>query len=57
MCQENEFLSPWLNRFDIRILQDIFTNIGSRRNTLQASLDIVNFGKHVEQRLGNPAEP
>lgn len=40
----NGFLTPWLNRFDVRVLQDIYTNIGNRRNTLQLSLDIVNFG-------------
>jgi hypothetical protein len=48
----NEFLRPWLNRFDVRILQDIFTNIGSRRNTLQASLDIVNFGNLLNSDWG-----
>ncbi|MFT4855392.1 MAG: hypothetical protein ACI9ZX_000810 [Algoriphagus sp.] len=48
----NEFLSPWLNRFDVRILQDIFTNIGSRRNTIQASLDIVNFGNMLNSDWG-----
>jgi hypothetical protein len=48
----NEFLSPWLNRFDVRILQDIFTNIGARRNTLQASFDIVNFGNLVNRDWG-----
>jgi len=48
----NEFLSPWLNRFDIRILQDIFTNIGTRRSTLQASLDIANFGNLLNKDWG-----
>jgi len=48
----NEFLRPWLNRFDVRILQDIFTNIGARRNTLQASFDIVNFGNLVNKNWG-----
>src|SRR5690554_565541 len=40
----NQFLMPWLNRFDVRVLQDIFANIGDRRNTLQLSVDIINFG-------------
>jgi hypothetical protein len=48
----NEFLRPWLNRFDIRILQDIFTNIGTRRSTLQASLDIANFGNLLNKDWG-----
>lgn len=48
----NAFLSPWLNRFDVRVLQDIYTNIGARRNTLQLSLDIVNFGNLLNNEWG-----
>jgi hypothetical protein len=28
----------------VRILQDVFTNIGKNKNTLQFSIDIFNFG-------------
>lgn len=35
---------PWRNQFDVKILQDIFTNIGNKRNSLQLSLDIFNVG-------------
>lgn len=48
----NGFLLPWLNRFDVRVLQDLFTNIGSRRNTLQLSLDIVNVGNLLNKNWG-----
>ncbi|MEP1257578.1 carboxypeptidase regulatory-like domain-containing protein [Algoriphagus sp.] len=48
----NAFVTPWLNRFDVRILQDIFTNIGERRNTIQVSLDIVNFGNLLNSDWG-----
>ena len=48
----NEFLRPWLNRFDIRVLQDLVKNIGSNSNTLQLSLDIVNFGNMVNSEWG-----
>ena len=48
----NAFLRPWLNRFDVRVLQDIYTNIGGRRNTLQLSLDIVNFGNMLNSEWG-----
>ncbi len=48
----NAFLRPWLNRFDIRVLQDLFTNIGSTRNTLQLSVDIVNFGNLLNSEWG-----
>jgi hypothetical protein len=42
--ERNNGLMPWLNRFDFRLLQDAFTNIGNTRNTLQLSLDIQNIG-------------
>src|SRR5690606_3702249 len=48
----NQFLMPWLNRVDIRILQDIYTNIGGRRNTLQLSVDIVNLGNLLNSEWG-----
>jgi len=48
----NAFLMPWLSRFDVRVLQDVFTNIGSRKHTLQLSLDIVNFGNLLNKDWG-----
>jgi len=48
----NALVMPWLSRFDVRVLQDIFTNIGERRNTLQLSLDVVNFGNLLNKDWG-----
>ena len=48
----NAIVQPWLSRFDVRVLQDIFTNIGERRNTLQVSLDVVNFGNLLNKDWG-----
>lgn len=48
----NAFLSPWLNRVDIRVLQDLFTDIAGKRNTLQMSVDIVNFGNLLNRNWG-----
>ncbi|EAZ81561.2 TonB-dependent receptor [Algoriphagus machipongonensis] len=48
----NALVMPYLSRFDVRILQDIFTNIGDTRNTLQLSLDIVNFGNLLNKDWG-----
>ncbi|QNL48637.1 TonB-dependent receptor [Olivibacter sp. SDN3] len=45
-------LLPWLNRFDVRVLQDIFTDIGGRRHSLQVSLDIQNFGNLLNSGWG-----
>lgn len=44
---------PWLHRFDVKILQDIFTNFGSsRRYTLQVSLDLLNVGNMINDKWG-----
>ncbi|UCS94288.1 TonB-dependent receptor [Echinicola marina] len=48
----NAFLLPWLNRWDVRVLQDIFTDIGDNRSTLQLSVDIVNVGNLLNSDWG-----
>lgn len=51
-ADRNGALMPWLNRFDLRILQDIFTDIGERRNTVQVSVDVFNFGNMLNPHWG-----
>lgn len=43
---------PWLNRIDVKILQDVFTNIGKNRHTLQISLDLLNIGNLINSNWG-----
>lgn len=43
---------PWRNQVDIRIAQDLFANIGGKRNTLQFTLDIFNFGNLINKNWG-----
>ncbi|WP_134088243.1 TonB-dependent receptor [Olivibacter sp. XZL3] len=50
--KRNDFTMPWLNRFDLRVLQDIFTDIGPRRHTLQFSVDIFNVGNLLNKNWG-----
>ncbi|MHC2990666.1 cell envelope biogenesis protein OmpA [Pontibacter sp. HJ8] len=50
--ERNNGLLPWLNRFDARLLQDIFTNIGENRNTLQFSFDVKNIGNLISSDWG-----
>ena len=46
-------VQPWKNRFDVKILQDIFTNFGTdRKYTVQLSLDIVNAGNLLNKDWG-----
>lgn len=44
---------PWIHRFDIKVLQDIFSNFGSaRRYTLQLSFDLLNVGNLINDKWG-----
>ncbi|MFD1256399.1 carboxypeptidase regulatory-like domain-containing protein [Mucilaginibacter terrae] len=45
-------VAPWVNLFDIKILQDVFTNIGKKRNTLQFELTVQNFGNLLNKNWG-----
>ncbi|MBR3303008.1 MAG: TonB-dependent receptor [Bacteroidales bacterium] len=48
-----EYIAPWHNRWDFKVMQDIFTNFGgNRRYTLQASLDIINVGNLLNKNWG-----
>ncbi|MBN8790131.1 MAG: TonB-dependent receptor [Terrimonas sp.] len=51
-AERNGALLPWLHRFDFKVLQDIFTNIGKQKNTLQLSLDIINVGNMLNSKWG-----
>ncbi len=49
----NDQLSPWRGRWDVKILQDLnFSAIGDNKNTLQLSLDILNFGNLISSDWG-----
>ncbi|TDQ77401.1 carboxypeptidase family protein [Sphingobacterium yanglingense] len=48
----NEFLMPWLNRFDVRWTQDLFSNIGMKGDKLQMTVDIVNFANLLNSNWG-----
>lgn len=46
-------LQPWLNRFDFKFTQDLFTNFGtSRRYTLQFTWDVMNLGNLLNKKWG-----
>ncbi len=52
VAERNGAVIPFLHRVDVRFLQDIFTNIGSRRATLQFSADCQNFLNLVNKDWG-----
>ncbi|WP_245964534.1 TonB-dependent receptor [Rufibacter immobilis] len=51
-AERNGALLPWRNQFDFRLLQDIFVNVGGKRNTLQFSWDIFNVGNFLNSDWG-----
>ena len=51
-AERNGAKVPFYHRLDAKILQDIFTSIGSRRHTLQISVDILNLPNFVNKDWG-----
>ncbi|MBK6936742.1 MAG: TonB-dependent receptor [Chitinophagaceae bacterium] len=51
-AERNGAQIPWRNQFDLRVVQDLFTNIGKSKNTLQFSVDIFNFGNMLNPKWG-----
>jgi len=43
---------PWVNRFDLKVAQDFKVKVGNSLNTLQISLDILNFGNLLNNSWG-----
>jgi hypothetical protein len=51
-AERNAVNRPWRNQVDFKLLQDIFVNVGKKRNTIQFSLDIFNFGNLINSDWG-----
>jgi hypothetical protein len=51
-AERNGAILPWTNRFDLKIMQDFYVNVGGKRNTIQLSLDILNAGNLVNKDWG-----
>jgi outer membrane receptor protein involved in Fe transport len=51
-AERNGVQAPWRNQVDIKILQDVFMNVGKNKNTIQLSLDIFNFGNLLNANWG-----
>lgn len=44
--------NPWVNRIDLRFVQDFSINTGKAKNTLQLSLDVLNAGNLLNSTWG-----
>ena len=51
-AERNGAQLPWRNQVDLKIMQDVFINVGKQRNTIQLSLDILNFGNLINPNWG-----
>lgn len=52
VAERNGAKLPFYHRVDFRFLQDVFTNIGKRRNTIQFSFDCLNALNLISKNLG-----
>jgi len=51
-AEANAARAPWVNKIDFRFLQDFSIKAGKTTNTLQVSLDILNFGNLLNSEWG-----
>ena len=51
-AQRGALFLPMFNRMDLSLIQDIFKNIGGKRNTGQIRFDITNFGNLLNSDWG-----
>ncbi|MGF1925279.1 MAG: TonB-dependent receptor, partial [Bacteroidia bacterium] len=51
-AERNGALTPFNGQFDFRFQQDIFTNVGGKRNTIQFNWDVLNFGNLINKDWG-----
>ena len=51
-AERNGAIQPWRGQLDFRVLQDFYIKTGTKRNTLQISLDIFNVGNMLNSDWG-----
>ena len=51
-AERNGDKAPFSHQFDFRILQDLFTEVGGKKNTIQLSLDVLNVGALLNNNWG-----
>ncbi|WP_345117109.1 TonB-dependent receptor [Hymenobacter algoricola] len=48
----NAARTPFQHRVDVRLLQDIYTTVGTKAHTIQLSVDVINFGNLLSSEWG-----
>lgn len=50
--ERNGAKMPWLHRFDVKLVQEVFRNVGGKKNSFQFTADILNFGNLINKSWG-----
>ena len=51
-AERNALALPFLHRFDLSVVQEVFVKIKEKKNTFQIRADILNFGNLVDSKWG-----
>jgi hypothetical protein len=51
-AERNGAQRPWFGQLDFRLLQDFYIDVKGKRNTIQLSVDIFNFGNLLNSSWG-----
>ena len=51
-AERNGAQLPWVNKFDLKLVQDFYVNVKGKKNTLQCSFDILNAGNFLNSNWG-----
>ncbi len=52
-AERNGGVQPWRNQVDVRLTQEVFKDFGKTKNSVQFTLDILNFGNLLNSGWGN----
>lgn len=52
VADRNGAFRPWYNEVNLKFIQDVFTNIGKQRHTIQFSADIYNIPNLINHQWG-----
>jgi hypothetical protein len=52
-AERNSALQPWIHTINLNFQQELFTNIGKRKNTIRLQADVLNFANMLNKNWGH----